>query len=285
MRINIIGAGRLGQTLGKLINLNTTNDIQAICNQSIESSRHAAQLIGAGTPYFKIADLPPAELTFITTPDDKIRAIAQALSESKSFMRPSAVIHCSGALGSNLLESLKNQGCCIASIHPMNSFASPAFSVTQFKGTFCAGEGDAEALSKGFKIFHAIGGEVIHLNTHDKSLYHASGVIASNYLVTLAQQSLECLIHSGLEKKTAMQLLTRLMRGTLNNLEETLSPTDALTGPIKRGDINTVNQQIAALTPLGLEKFYSMMGQFTLKISGLSDEMMTQMNQSFSSKI
>ena len=80
MRVNIIGAGRLGQTLAKLITLYKVGTIQAVYNQTVSSAQHAITFIGQGLPCHNMEALPPAEVTLITTPDDLISDISQQLA-------------------------------------------------------------------------------------------------------------------------------------------------------------------------------------------------------------
>ncbi|WP_419421553.1 hypothetical protein ACNVED_16335 (plasmid) [Legionella sp. D16C41] len=155
--INIIGAGRLGKTIGKLIVINKAGSIQGICNQSIKSSILAAQYIGEGEIFNKISELPSADITFITTPDENIKNSARELSKSDYLKRNSTILHCSGALMSSELESLKSKDCNIASVHPMHSFASPDISVHKFKNTYCAMEGDDDAKKILGQLFSNIG--------------------------------------------------------------------------------------------------------------------------------
>ena len=100
-----------------------------------------------------------------------------------------------------------------------------------------------------------------------KSSYHAAGVFASNYLVTLAQQALSCLKEAGVENEIAMHVITNLMRGTVSNLEKTLSPEHSLTGPIKRGDISTIMKHIASLTDREQKHLYAALGKATLHLT------------------
>lgn len=266
--INIIGAGRLGKTIGKLIALNKLGVVQGLRNTSMSSGHAAASFIGEGLAYAEIGDLPPADITFITTPDDQIKKAAQTLSLSSNLKKDSIVIHCSGSLTSAELESLKTKHCHLASIHPMCSFADPSISVNTFANTYCALEGDTKALEIMDLLFRQLGANTYVIKADQKIVYHAAGVIASNYLVTLCAQANRCLEHAGVEGEKALQIILNLMQGTLNNLATTLSPKDALTGPIKRGDVETLaKHQQAFNSNKELLELYNQMGLLTLKLA------------------
>ncbi len=265
--INIIGAGKLGKSIAKLIVKNQAGSIQGICNSSLHSSQEAVSFIGAGMPFHEIDDLPSADITFITVPDDKIKDICDKLSHAKNFPSSSVVVHCSGLLTSDILNAARYKGCSVASIHPMRSFAEPKISVEQFIGTYCAIEGSVEAEKIIGDIFQKIGGKIIHIEKNNKSFYHAAGVIASNYLITLTHHAIESLKNAGIEHEKSVDMILNLMTGTLINLSKTKSPTESLTGPIKRGDVETIKKHMLAIQNSNLKKLYTVMGELTLNLT------------------
>ena len=269
--INIIGAGRLGKTIGKLIKIYNAGEIQAVCNSSIESSRRAIAFIGAGRALADFRDLPPADVTFITTPDDIIAEVGQRICDSGNFKPGSTFIHCSGSLTSSALSTLFEEGVQTVSCHPMRSFANPELSIAEFKGTYCALEGTAAGIEIAKAIFNAIGGTTYTINPDKKSLYHAAGVISSNYLVTLANVASKCLSEAGVEQQIGMMIITNLMQGTLNNLRSTLSPSESLTGPIVRGDTATVSKHLESMDDETRE-IYQTLGLGTIELTTHSIE-------------
>ena len=245
--INIIGAGNLGKTLAKLIVQNSVGVIQAVCNRTGSSTKAAIEFIGQGEACKNILSLPDADITFITTSDDKILSCCEKLSQSDRLKKNSIVVHCSGVLAADVLESVKKKGCFIVSVHPMKSFSDPQVSVNEFKDSYCAIEGDQEAIAIIKPLFEAIGAKTYHINSDKKMIYHVAGVFASNYLVTLFQQSLDCLKEAGVDNHAAKNLVVDLMQSTLNNIQQTDSSQEALTGPIKRGDIETIKKHLVVL--------------------------------------
>jgi len=264
---NIIGAGLLGKTLGHLFVKHNLIQVGSICNLSEKSALSAIDFIGQGTSCSSIDELLPADLTFITTPDDVIATSCEQLSKTKNIKPGSIVLHSSGLLTSEVLDPLKEKGCYVASIHPMRSFATPELSIRQYKETYCAVEGDTEALAVLCPLFKAIGSIPYEIDKKKKSSYHAAGVFASNYLITLAEQALLCLKEAGVNEKMAMHVVTNLMSGSVSNLETTLSPIQSLTGPIKRGDTATIAQHMVSLTNIEQKKLYSILGYATLDLT------------------
>lgn len=270
--VNIIGAGHLGKTIGHLLVKHQLVRIGAICNRTEISSTNAIKFIGQGKYCLNISELPPADITFITTPDDLISATCEELSKNLFIKKGSVVIHCSGSLTSDALISIKKKGCYIASVHPMRSFAKPELSVEQYSGTYCAIEGDKEALPNVRYLFNSIGSTTYEIDKMKKLSYHAAGVFASNYLVTLAQQGLSCMKEAGVENEMAMRVITNIMQGTVSNLEKTLSPEQSLTGPIKRGDVSTIMKHIESLTDIEQKNLYAALGKATIHLTDHNNE-------------
>lgn len=264
--VNIIGAGNVGKTIGYLLVKKGIIKIGAVQNTTEESARKAIAFIGEGQFFRNLDDLPQADITFITTPDD---SIADTCLKYSNYFKPgSIIIHCSGSLSSDVLISAKKQACSIVSVHPMRSFAKPEMSILQYDGTFCAVEGDLSILQTICFLFENIGSITYTIEKEKKALYHAAGVFASNYLVALSKQACLCMEEAGVEHVMAMKIITNIMKGTVNNLEKTLSPEQSLTGPIQRGDISTIKNHMSALASNGEQRdLYSLLGRATLNLT------------------
>lgn len=266
--INIIGAGNLGATIGHLLaKQSTLVSIGGILNRSDTNTLRAIKFIGSGVGYTRIEDLPSADITLITTPDDAIINTAIELAKNSRLKTGSIVIHCSGSLSSDALKEVSKKGCFVASVHPMRSFAHPALSIEQFSGTYCALEGDQKALPTLKQLFEQIGSITFEINKEQKPLYHAAGVFCSNYLITLAHLACDCFIEAGLQKDTAIKIITNLMKGSLTNLIKTSSLEQALTGPIQRGDISTIKNHMNAFAFIEQKELYALLGKATLSLT------------------
>lgn len=269
--VNIIGAGNVGKTIGHLLVKNGIAKIGAVQSTTEENAKKAIEFIGDGKFFNTLNELPQADINFITTPDDHI---AETCLEYSNYFKPgSIVIHCSGSLTSDVLSSAKKKGCSIISVHPMRSFAKPEVSILHYEGTFCAIEGDADIFAVISAFFEHIGSITYTINKEKKSFYHAAGVFASNYLVTLSKEASLCMKEAGVENEMAMKIITSIMKGTVNNLEKTLSPEQSLTGPIQRGDLSTIKNHLSALaTNNDQRELYSLLGKATLAVANLSEQ-------------
>ncbi|WP_028389396.1 Rossmann-like and DUF2520 domain-containing protein [Legionella fairfieldensis] len=284
MNFNIIGAGRLGKTLAyALINTGEIR-LQAVCNEHFHQARLAIEHIGAGIAVSLLKDLPPVDLTFLTVNDDVISSLAKQLVKEKGITPGSIVAHCSGVLSSDALISLRNLGCQIASIHPLKAFKAGTLDKNAFKGCFCAVEGDEAAVDTLSLLFEKIGAKIIPIKPEAKTTYHAAAVIASNYLVTLAAAASELFEKAGVSGELSSQITTDLMQSSLVNIQQTPTLTEALTGPLLRGDLNTLRKHLDALEGTSLKALYCTAALATLPLTYLSEEQKTRIHNLINSQ-
>lgn len=266
--LNIIGCGHVGRVLGRLWHDKGVFRIQDILNRTPESAQEAAAFIGAGRPLGDPAGLRAADVYLLGTPDDQIGATCERLAASGVIRPGCLVFHCSGALPSSALAHATRLGAVIASVHPIRSFANPEQVVRSFGGTYCGIEGDTSAINTLQSAFSAIGGRIVPINIEFKSVYHAAAVFASNYLVTLLDTAVAAYEKAGIPREDALRLVEPLVRGTIDNVFQ-LGPTNALTGPIARGDLATVVRQYKAVRAWDRRRgaLYKLLGKLTADIA------------------
>ncbi|MBQ0720940.1 MAG: DUF2520 domain-containing protein [Gammaproteobacteria bacterium] len=270
-RMNIIGSGKLGRTLARLLHDAGLVTIGGIYNRHIDNSESARAFIGDGCVVKNLEQLTKevAELWMIATSDDAIHSCAKQLAALPDINWQNAVVfHSSGLKTSAELGPLKKLGSSVASAHPAHSFASPQRSLTSFASTVCTLEGDERAIDSLDSLFSAIGGQVTTIKAEAKPLYHAATVMASNYLVALLGASEALLEKAGIEAALASAILSPLMRQSLEN-GLTEGAVNALTGPIARGDSKTIQAHLKAIEQAapGLRSSYTSMGTQALQLA------------------
>jgi predicted short-subunit dehydrogenase-like oxidoreductase (DUF2520 family) len=276
LTINIIGAGQLGKVLGRELAKRPDYNITGICNRHFGSAEKAIAFIGQGRAFESVESLPEADITFITTTDKAIEPTAMALSQSPLLKPGSIVAHCSGVHNHSLLNPLKKKQCMLASLHPMRTFANPE--TANFKGAYASIEGETEAKKTLRAIFTSLGAILFPIDPSLKASYHVAGTFASNYLITLASISCHALEKAGIEQKDALAITIDLMKGSLDNLATTQSASAALTGPMARGDIETISKHLETLDE-PTKAVYSALGQMTLPLTPLDDTQQTCLSQ------
>ena len=265
--VSIIGAGVVGQAVGRILR-ERGYEIRGVVSRSISKAEKAAAFIGAGEPGTDPAKgASGADWVFITTPDKAIRDTCKRIAEGGGFTKGSLAIHMSGALGSKVLDPARKAGALALSIHPMQSLASSEQAVRNLPGSYFSIEGDAEAIPDGKEIVEALGGLLVMIPGEKKALYHAGAAVASNYLVAVLDFAVMIYEALGMRRDEAVKAVMPLVRGTVNNVERVGVP-DALTGPIARGDVETVAGHIEAIEKYLPEMLplYKALGRHTVSV-------------------
>ena len=247
--LNLIGAGRLGSTLGRLWTQQGILKVQDVLTRSDRSAQAACAFIGAGRAVTDLQAMRPADLWLIATQDAHISQQAKALADALFGMPRSekaVVFHCSGALGAQILAPLTERGWQIASAHPILSFASAELACQQFASTPVGLEGDEIATTQLMPIFQAIGGQCFSVRSEDKLLYHAAAVFATNFLPVLQSVAEQAWLDSGMPATLIPHLRQTLLHNAVHNITN-LGPAGALTGPAARGDKAAMDRQAIAV--------------------------------------
>lgn len=216
------------------------------------SAEKASVFIGSGEPTTDVAKAASkADIVFITTPDGVIKNVCDTIAGPGSFRQGVLAVHMSGAHSLDLLDSARTSGAYRAVLHPLQSLASREQGTKTLAGSYFRIEADTEARALAGEIVKALGGIELVLpkwgpDKDSAVLYHAGAVAVSNYFVALIDYGLKFFQALGAEKNEALKAALPLIRGTLNNIE-TLGIPDALTGPIMRGDTQTVREHLETM--------------------------------------
>lgn len=242
IKVGFIGAGTVGKALAVSMEQRGFQ-VVAVASRSRSSALHLAGMVNGCKAYDRPQEVvDAADLVFVATPDSAIREVAQSLD-----WRPGQwVVHCSGADSLDPLESARDSGALTAVLHPLQSFASYEQAMVNLPGTTFSIEGEGAPLEFLKALVTDLGGKWILLRPGDKVLYHAAAVMASNYLVTLVRMATDLWSAFGVEQEEALSALMPLIMGTAKNLGSVGLP-EALTGPIARGDVRTVEKHLTAL--------------------------------------
>lgn len=272
--LNIVGCGRTGQTLGRLFQDARVFEVKNVLTRSLETARAATRFIGGGKPLAELHEFTPAPVWMIATPDEEIARVSRRLVLGNWIRQGDVVFHLSGALSSRELQACQEIGASVASLHPVQNFASPEASIRQFEGTWCALEGDSAATRILRQAVAAVGGKLIAIAPHQKTLYHAGAVMACNYFVALLDVSLDILRTAGISREQGAALLTPILRATVDNVLEQ-GVDQAMTGPISRGDVEIIERHISELERLGPESVsvYRELGRATLAVARRRQEL------------
>lgn len=249
-RLNLIGCGRVGQTLAHLWQRQGCVQTTGLYSLSVSSAQTALEFVGAGVVTRTLANLPPAEIWLIAVSDTAIANVADQLAKlplHDSAPAAPLALHCSGFQSSEALQTLANIGWHTASAHPVRSFAAPSLAAQGFAGTPVALEGDATAGEVVQRLFESIGARCFSITREAKPLYHAASVFANNFTTVLQGVAQDLWQHCSISPDMARELDLALLESTLANLRSN-TPAQALTGPAARGDTAVVQAQGKAVT-------------------------------------
>ena len=268
MRIGFIGAGKVSTAFGRYLHGHGVS-ISGYYDRHAEKVARAANATSSRPHPDAAAVAAQSDIILITTRDDQIAGVCDALCRLKSIDARHFVGHMSGAHSSRILHEAGRLGAVLFSLHPLQAFADEEKALAELPHTYFSLEGEIERLQPIRQILSQIGNRYFSISPAHKSLYHLSACILSNYLVTLMDSGLTALEKAGIDPREGFKAMRPLIEGTLSNIAN-MGPAKALTGPIARGDAGTVEQHLNALNNKGLENIESLyrhLGLQTLKLA------------------
>lgn len=269
-RLSVIGPGKVGRTLARLFHENGVFEIGGLVSQSVETAQDAAEFIGAGQAK---SDPAEADVILVAVPDP---ALSGALTRlALRDLKPGTIIaHTSGALGPEVFAPLAGQKVRCVCAHPVKAFSDPARSVSTFAGTMITLQGEASARDVLGAAFSTIGGQTLALaDDTDRTLYHAAIVFMANHLPTLIHAGIATFAHVGISRDNGLAIAGPILRDTLAAVLEK-GPAAALTGPVARGDAETVSRHLESLKAVDddLAMLYAALARATADLSAEKGE-------------
>jgi predicted short-subunit dehydrogenase-like oxidoreductase (DUF2520 family) len=256
LAVGIIGAGRVGATLGAAL-ARAGHTVVAASGVSKASRDRAARML-PGVPLLPADEVvAAADLVLLAVPDDMLAGLAEGLAETGAWRAGQIVAHTSGAHGLAVLKPAADRGALPLALHPSMTFTGRPEDLARLAGISfgtTAPEGFEPVASA---LVVEMGGEPVTIAEELRPLYHAALVVGSNHLITLVAESMDLLRQAGVESPA--QVLGPLLGAALDN---TLRYGDgALTGPVSRGDAGTVGKHLATLAehmPGGVPAYVAM---------------------------
>lgn len=265
-RISIIGTGALGSVLAKAL-ASKALPVKSLFNRSRQKADTLSKQLEvehSSTFPQEIDEL--GNVIFLTVPDRHIKGVAKKLAALADDFSGHTVIHASGNYSSQLLNPLKENGAATATFHPLQTFTEAAV-VSDFEGIYADVEGDAGAVAFLNRMADELGCHVLEIDPAAKPYLHAAAVMASNYMVALIESAGQVARLGGLEKREALKALMPLAQKSMANIASSTSLSEALSGPIARGDAATVKVQIDLLSEHpDLETLYRLLGKQLVEI-------------------
>lgn len=264
INIGIIGAGRVGTTMGRYI-IAHGGKIQGFYSRTIEHAKEAAQF--CNTNYFKDLDslIEVSDTLFITTSDGAIKNVWDCIAAKN--VKGKVICHFSGSLSSDIFSNKESAGVVACSVHPIYAFSNKFTAYQNLTEALFTVEGDSEALSRMQELFAILPNRMVSIPTETKGKYHAAASVASNQLTGLLWMAIELLKETGITEKTAYEMLEPLVKNSVNSIFSN-GCKEALTGPIERNDLGTVKKHLTALENNALwNQAYQANGKLVLEVA------------------
>lgn len=272
--ITIFGRGALGSALFDFFN-EKSYLIRSVWNKNqVEIRSTVENSVVVLDKNLPTEESEMGDLIFIAIPDDQIELLSDELSGIPLDWEKRSVIHCSGNLSSDVCSSLKKCGAKIAAMHPIQTF-NKGDGYQRFHDIYVTLEGDVTLISNLTLIIEQMGAHPLKINAEQKRVIHVASVIASNYLVSLLHISESLLKEAGINE--SLDIIQPLVSQTVHNIFEK-GVKESLTGPISRGDIQSVKHHLTLLNQNHhTSEIYKLLGSEALVIA--------QKNQNLDKKI
>ncbi len=278
--VYIVGAGRVGATLARHF-----QQAGIPVTGLVHRDFHKREVLKKQFPHLAVTEqvvpeaLDGSPVVWITVQDDYLSEVAAQLARLPVQWSGKACFHCSGAWSSEVLEALARQGAATAAAHPIYAF-SEEIAENSLQGVYFDLEGNQTALAIGETLLSRIGAHPFRVTPEQKLPLHLAASMYSNFLVTLAHMAQTVLRQAGIQESLHWEPYRPLIESTLRNLTR-FSPENALTGPIKRGDVATVRRHLEYLRRRipSLVPVYRRLAQHTLRLTSLSESVARQMHR------
>ena len=239
-RVFVMGAGRAGRGLARALRASGIDIVGLHGTRAEESTTEGVITAGQIPP--RIAD---ADVILVTVQDSRLERALDELA-SAPLAADAVVLHASGSSDPSALGRLRAAGHACGTFHPLVSLAEPARAAEQLGRSWIGIDGDDRARAAATLLARTLGARVLVIPDGQKGRYHAAAVFAANFPTVLAAIAIRLLREAGIAERDGWAALRGLMSATVANLQEG-DPAGVLTGPVVRGDVDTVTRHLGAL--------------------------------------
>ncbi|MCV7594860.1 DUF2520 domain-containing protein [Micrococcus luteus] len=233
--VGVVSAGRVGAVLGSALRAagHTITGVHAVS----EASRDRAEMLLPGVPVLEIPEiLRRSEMVVFAVPDDALGELVAGLAAAGHVQTGHLLVHTSGRYGVGVMEPVRAHGAIPLAIHPAMTFTGLSLDVARLQDCVFGVTADPVVLPVAQALVVEMGGEPVVVKEADRAAYHLALSHGSNHLVTLTAQARQILETIGVADPE--RVLRSLMTAALENA---LTDGDgALTGPVARGDVDTL---------------------------------------------
>ena len=259
MRLIIIGPGRAGGSLA-LASTAAGHEIVGVL------SRTPGQVYGPDLSWDSA--LPEADVALIAVRDDDIADVVERIRPLVDAV--AVVAHLSGFVPLLSLHPLDKTGVALGGFHPLVSMPDPERGADTLRGAYVGIDGDRLAIDTLTHLAGSLGLDPFRLTDEARPAYHAAAAAASNFVVTSLAVSADLFDSVGIDPRVSRPLVERAVANVFEK-----GPAGSLTGPIARGDVDTVIGHLTAAHDVSDEmgKQFRLMAQATTIRAGREQDL------------
>jgi predicted short-subunit dehydrogenase-like oxidoreductase (DUF2520 family) len=265
----ILGAGVVGTALAARL-VRAGIPVIGLHGRQVELTDAARAISGVVGSTGEIpAIMSESDIVIISVRDERIREVADRLVNEKRLRPGQVLLHTSGAnAAATILAAARPHVRAVGTLHPLVSFADPRVAIEHMTEVAFGIEGDEPAKAHAKRLVRALGARAVFLAAENLPLYHAGAVLASNYVVALADMAQRLLVTAGVPQDQALPALIPLLSSVVQNLAQVGLPA-ALTGPVERGDVSSVENHLRTLEARAPEllELYRLIGRDVLRLA------------------
>ena len=245
----LIGPGRAGTTVALAL-MGMGYRIVAVAGRAPDASSTLTAAAVCDAHARLVSDVGiGAQTLIVATPD---HAIEQAALTAADALEPNTlVVHLSGAKNLDVFDTLieRRPDVRVASLHPLQTLPSTSEGLDRLPGSYAVIAGDAEIE----RIADLLEVKALRVDPMDRVRDHAAAVVASNHIVALLGQVQRLALSAGVP----FEAFQGLVEASVENAFD-LGPSAALTGPVARGDLKTIEDHLRALDPVERDSYRSL---------------------------
>jgi len=265
----IMGAGVVGTALAARL-VRAAVPVIGLHGRQVDLSDAARAISGVVASTGDIPDIiRESDVVIISVRDERVPEVAERLAREGRLRPTQILLHTSGANPARtILAPALPHVRAVGTLHPLVSLADPRVAVEALKEVAFGIEGDEPARAMAKRIVRALGARAVFLEAENLALYHAGAVMASNYVVALADTAQTLLVRAGVPPDQALPALIPLLTSVVHNLAQ-LGLPGALTGPVERGDVSSVERHLKTLEARAPEllALYRLVGRDVLRLA------------------
>jgi predicted short-subunit dehydrogenase-like oxidoreductase (DUF2520 family) len=245
--VSIVGLGNWGSSLAYALNAAGVRLQEVILSGARSGAGHSGWARALPLTTLDRAQLK-ADVLWLCVPDAAIARVTGRMVKrvGRRGFKGQVVVHSSGALSAQVLQAAALAGASVASVHPVMSFATRV--PVSLQGVPFGVESDAASRRILNALVRRVGGRPFAVHAGSKALYHAVGVLSSPLLVSHLAAAHEAATRAGFTPQQAKKLIEPIVRATLDNFF-LRGPGKSFSGPIARGDVQTIDLHLRALKP------------------------------------